>query len=70
MIEPQIVGCLLQYFKKNSTMPRNHAIGYAATLVVTTLCKGLLTNHFMFLAYHTGQRVRVACCALIYRKVK
>ncbi|XP_067014322.2 ATP-binding cassette subfamily C member 4 [Anabrus simplex] len=66
--QPLLLGQLLAYFQPTSTMDKSDALMYAGGIVLFTAVNTLLMNHFMLGAFHSGMRVRAACCSLIYRK--
>lgn len=41
---------------------------YAVGLIVSTAIGALTYNHFTLAAFHTGMKLRVAICSVIYRK--
>ncbi|XP_046989232.1 ATP-binding cassette sub-family C member 4-like isoform X1 [Schistocerca americana] len=68
MVQPLLLGYLLQYFSTPRTMSREEAMLYAAAIVIVTAISTLTVNHFMLGVLSTGMRMRVACCSLVYRK--
>ncbi|XP_047107045.1 ATP-binding cassette sub-family C member 4-like [Schistocerca piceifrons] len=68
MLQPLMLGYLLQYFTPPRTMPREEAVLYAAAIVVITALSTVSFNHYMLGALRTGMRMRTSCCSLIYRK--
>ncbi|XP_067011704.2 probable multidrug resistance-associated protein lethal(2)03659 [Anabrus simplex] len=66
--QPLLLGQLLAYFKPSSTMERSDALFYAGGIVLFMAFGALLYNHYLFASFHTGVRIRAACCSLIYRK--
>ncbi|GLG99905.1 Probable multidrug resistance-associated protein lethal(2)03659 [Gryllus bimaculatus] len=68
LAQPQLLGGLLAYFELNSTVQRRDAYLYAGGIVLCAVLNALCANHYLMGAFHTGMRVRAACCALIYRK--
>lgn len=68
--QPILLGYLLEYFKKDSTVTKTEALTYAGAIVGINAFSALFINQFIMNAFHYGMRVRAACCALIYRKVR
>lgn len=65
--QPLLLGGLIRYFS-TPNMPKDEAYLYA-TGVIT--CSGLtvfMMHPYMMAIMHTGMKVRVAACSLIYRK--
>ncbi|XP_017768861.1 PREDICTED: multidrug resistance-associated protein 4-like [Nicrophorus vespilloides] len=68
LIQPLMLGKLLEYFRPGSDMPKEDALWYAAAVVGVNAGSALMINQYIFRAFHYGMRVRAACCSLIYRK--
>ncbi|GLG99906.1 Uncharacterized protein GBIM_06279 [Gryllus bimaculatus] len=68
LAQPLLLGGLLSYFELDSAVPRRDAYLYAGGIVLSAVLNALCSNHYLMRAALTGMRVRVACCALIYRK--
>ncbi|XP_049947426.1 ATP-binding cassette sub-family C member 4-like [Schistocerca serialis cubense] len=68
IMQPVLLGYLLDYFTPPRTMSKHVAALYAGGVVAATGLSALLFNHYMLDALRTGMRVRTACCSLIYRK--
>lgn len=68
LVQPMLLGMLLEYFKPGSTTEKEDAYLYAGGIVLLTMFSMLMFNHFTVGAFHVGMRVRAACCSLIYRK--
>ncbi|XP_068086381.1 ATP-binding cassette subfamily C member 4-like [Anabrus simplex] len=66
--QPILLGQLLAYFKPSSRGDKNEAYTYAGCIVLLTVLNVVLYNHYVFGVFHTGKRIRAACCSLIYRK--
>lgn len=69
LIQPFVLGKLLDYFQADTNVSKEAALWYAGALVALSGFSAFLINHYMMGASHYGLRVRAACCALIYRKV-
>lgn len=70
LIQPQMLGNLLDHFRPNTTVTRSEALWYAGAIVLLNALSALLINQYIMRAFHYGMKVRAACCALIYRKVR
>ncbi|XP_055306698.1 ATP-binding cassette sub-family C member 4-like [Sitodiplosis mosellana] len=66
--QPLLLGQLLLYFRKDSTMTYEDALMYACGIVILNALNTILVNQFVMIAFHNGMKVRVAVCSLIYRK--
>ncbi|XP_034175482.2 putative multidrug resistance-associated protein lethal(2)03659 isoform X2 [Osmia lignaria lignaria] len=67
VMQPIFLSRLLQYFSNNSET-KDNAYLYAGGVI---LCSGALIfvmHPYMMGVLHTGMKMRVACCTLIYRK--
>ncbi|XP_058795497.1 ATP-binding cassette subfamily C member 4-like isoform X2 [Phymastichus coffea] len=69
VLQPFILGLLIQYFKQDSDVTKEHAYGYASILVLLTFVHSLLKHHIDLGTLEIGMRLRIACSSLIYRKV-
>lgn len=68
--QPILLGKLLEYFRVESTVTKTDALWYAGAIVTLNALGALLINQYMMMSFHYGMKVRAACCALIYRKVR
>lgn len=69
ILQPIILGKLLNYFKPSSVTTKDEALLYAGAVVGLNVVNLMLGNHYSMGIYHCGMKVRAACCALVYRKV-
>ena len=61
---------MIEYFTPNSTVTLVEAYLYGAG-VVFMACLYSLTDHpYVFAVLYTGMKMRIACCSVLYRKVK
>lgn len=63
-----ILGYILRHFQPNSTVTREDAMIYAASMLICIFIGIICRNRYEITAFHTGLRIRAACCAVIYRK--
>ncbi|XP_037922789.1 multidrug resistance-associated protein 4-like [Hermetia illucens] len=69
LFQPLVLGELLAFFKLDSDIEDSDPKFYwGAALVCLTAIGSLTSNHYTMTAFHTGMRIRVAVCSLIYRK--
>lgn len=61
---------LLRYFTPGSNISKQEAYIYAAGIIVATAVNIFVLNPFWMCLMHIGMKIRVACCSLIYRKVR
>ena len=69
MIQPLLLGGLIRYFDDSASVSTSEAYLYALGM---TLCAAILalTHHpYFYIVQRIGMAVRVACSALIYKKV-
>lgn len=72
IIQPLLLGQLLQFFRKDNNtetdLTKEDAWWAAAGIVGINLFTALTYNQFMINGFCTGMKVRVAVCSVIYRK--
>ncbi|KRT80296.1 ABC transporter ATP-binding protein, partial [Oryctes borbonicus] len=68
LLQPYMLGNLLEYFKPNSEMSKSEALYYAGAVVGLNALSAVFINQYIVEAFHYGMKVRAACCAIIYRK--
>ncbi|CAG9859549.1 unnamed protein product [Phyllotreta striolata] len=68
IVQPYLLGLLLDYFNPKLEVPKERAYLYGGLMVLFNFCSIFLSNQYMLGAFHSGMRMRAACCALIYRK--
>lgn len=69
LISPTLLGGMLQYFRPGSLTTREEALYYAGGMVLCNLISMMFMNHYMVGCFHFGMKLRVASCAVIYKKV-
>ena len=60
----------MEYFAVGSEMSEVEAYLYASGVVVMAALYTFTHHAYFFGVMHTGMRIRVAACSLLYRKVK
>lgn len=72
IIQPILQGWVVDYFNpvEHNPMTRSQVLIYTGYLIIVTLGIVFITHHTGLRTRQIGMRVRVACCSLIYRKVK
>lgn len=69
IIQPLLLGQLLQFFRKgNTTLTKDDAWLAAGGIVLVSLLSAINMNQFVYLSFCTGMRIRIAVCSIIYRK--
>ncbi|XP_065333029.1 ATP-binding cassette sub-family C member 4-like [Cloeon dipterum] len=68
IIQPLILGRLLLYFKEGSTVTYEEAWFLAAAIVFLQAANAILVNQYSHKAWHTGLKMKVAACSLMFRK--
>lgn len=69
IIQPLLLGQLLQFFRKdNTTLTKDDAWMAAGGIVGVSLFSAFNMNQFVYQSFITGMRVRIAVCSTIYRK--
>lgn len=72
MIQPVLLGKLIEYFEASSPGDKPalyEAYGYAVGISVTTIGLALLHHLYFYHVQRAGMKIRVAMCHMIYRKV-
>ncbi|XP_042894914.1 ATP-binding cassette sub-family C member 4-like isoform X1 [Parasteatoda tepidariorum] len=68
VMQPIFLGYLIEHFARLTVMPKPSLYMYTS-FVCLLACMFVFTHHkYFFGAQRMGMRLRVACCALIYRK--
>lgn len=73
MSQPLFIGGLLSYFNPNNLSNNTHNIDYAY-MYATFLSLNMLVTMVMYHAIqieilHSGMKMRIACCSIIFKKV-
>ncbi|KAK3921166.1 Multidrug resistance-associated protein 4 [Frankliniella fusca] len=63
-----LLGRLLSHFRPIPLISREDAMIYAGSMMLCVLISIICRNRYEITAYHTGLRIRAACCSVIYRK--
>lgn len=69
LIQPRFLGCMLEYFRVGSSITKEEALYYAGGMVICNFMTMMITNHYFIMCFHFGMKLRVATCAIIYKKV-
>ncbi|XP_066999504.1 ATP-binding cassette sub-family C member 4 [Anabrus simplex] len=69
IVQPLLLGKLIQYFSEGATMTLNEAYMYAGGMVGTVYFLICFQHHYTMGTAYIGMRIRIACCSLLYRKV-
>ncbi|XP_049950536.1 ATP-binding cassette sub-family C member 4-like isoform X1 [Schistocerca serialis cubense] len=67
--QPILLGLTIQYFNPDSNITEQEAYIYGSLMVLINFLKLFWHHHHTMLTTYVGMRIRVACCALIYRKI-
>lgn len=68
--QPLFLGYLIRYFTHSDFLNERDGYLFAGAVVILSACCTFTHHPFFFGVQHTGMKIRVACCALVYRKVK
>ncbi|KAK0070811.1 hypothetical protein PV325_014034, partial [Microctonus aethiopoides] len=68
VIQPLAIGRLLRYFSYDKHVSKNEAYIYGGVVILCSAIIGFVMNLYFMSIYHTGMKMRVASCSLIYRK--
>ncbi|KAG4076114.1 hypothetical protein HA402_011460 [Bradysia odoriphaga] len=68
LTQPYLLGQLLLFFRKNSTVTFTEALWTAIAMVTLNALNIMTVNQYFIGCFHAGMKVRVAMCSLIYRK--
>lgn len=69
IMQPLFMGWFVSYFSPESDMELWQAVLYGLGVVTMSGFYTLTHHKYFFGVMHTGMRMRVASCSLIYRKV-
>ena len=64
------LGWMIEYFTPNSTVTLVEAYLYGAGVVFMACLYSLIDHPYVFAVLYTGMKMRIACCSVLYRKVK
>ncbi|XP_057709527.1 ATP-binding cassette sub-family C member 4-like isoform X2 [Corythoichthys intestinalis] len=68
VIQPLLLGKLIEYFEGPGTTAVYMAYSYAAGLCIATAWMAFLHHIYFYQAQRAGMKIRVAMCHMIYRK--
>ena len=69
LTQPIFLGGLIRYFTKDSNIPYETAVIYASCIIVCSAFNVFIRHPYAMGIFHTGMKIRVGVCSLIYRKV-
>lgn len=69
LFQPMLLGGMLAFFRPGTMTTREEALIYAGGMVMCNFVNMMLMNHYMLGCFHFGMKLRVASCAIIYKKV-
>lgn len=64
------MGKVINYFTPGNVMKRDEARIYGGAMIATIFIRLAFDHHYNYLSFIVGMRARVACCSLVYRKVR
>lgn len=67
MTQPLFLGGLIAYYSK-ANVNINEAYLYAGGVILCSLLNVLIVHPYMLSQLHTGMKMRIAACSMIYRK--
>lgn len=73
ILYPLIISWIVAYFNVDSGTKRvtqSEALTYAGYLVVCMVFSIAISHHANLMLQQMGMRVRIACCSLVYKKVR
>ncbi|KAJ6642102.1 ATP-binding cassette subfamily C member 4 [Pseudolycoriella hygida] len=68
LTQPYLLGQLLLYFRKDTSMTYSEALWYAVSIVLLNALSMMTVNHYFIGCFHMGMQIRISLCSLIYRK--
>lgn len=73
VLSPIIVSWIITYFRISDDIKpitKNEVLAYVGYLIICLLFSVFILHHSTLLSRKIGMKMRVACCSLIYRKVR
>lgn len=71
LAQPVFLGMMVEYYTPGQTsVTQEEAYWYAGAVVMCSAINVFIVHPYMMAILHMGMKFRVACCSLIYRKVK
>ncbi|KAJ9591425.1 hypothetical protein L9F63_002031, partial [Diploptera punctata] len=68
LTQPLFLGGLIRYFTPDSDVSMDTAYLYAVCIVICSALNVFVKQAYMLAMFHTGMKMRVGVCSLIYRK--
>ena len=70
VVQPLLLGGLIRYFTPNTTTSRTEAWMYAMGVAFCAIVLAISHHPYFFAVQRIGMRMRIACCSLMYKKVR
>lgn len=73
VIVPIMLSWIITYFKIEEDVDpitKSEALAYVCYLIICIVMSVFIMHHTELLSQQMGMRLRIACCSLIYRKVR
>lgn len=70
VIQPLLLGGLIRYFTPESQVTKTEGFMYAAGVSFCAFVLAIAHHPYFFGVQRIGMKMRVACCSLLYRKVR
>jgi ATP-binding cassette subfamily C (CFTR/MRP) protein 4 len=68
LTQPLLLGDLIYYFSAGSVTSRSTAFLYAVCIIICSAVNMVVKQAYMLAMFHTGMKMRVGICSLLYRK--
>jgi ATP-binding cassette, subfamily C (CFTR/MRP), member 4 len=69
VLQPLLLGRLLLYFKDDGDVTYEEAWLLAGGIVALQAGNAILVNQYSHKAFHTGMKMKVSACSIMFRKV-
>ncbi|XP_063981696.1 ATP-binding cassette subfamily C member 4-like [Diachasmimorpha longicaudata] len=69
VLQPYVLGLLISFFPRDSTITTNEAYIYASLVVIISAITAVIDHHSNLGQMEIGMRLRIASSSLIYRKI-
>ncbi|XP_014669594.1 PREDICTED: multidrug resistance-associated protein 4-like [Priapulus caudatus] len=68
VVQPLLLGGLVRYFAVGGSVPKSEAYLYAMGISLCALWLSIARHPYMYALQHLGMQLRIACCAVLYKK--